>query len=656
MLNADALHQLRQLKTEIKAAKVVLPGTVKATQGRFGFVALDDGRELYLPQEQMQRVLPGDRIQIVEQTDANGKTFAEVDALESSSLTTFVGRYLIKGKGHFVAPDTVGINRWIFIPPKAREGADDGDFIYCRILRHPFKDGKGQAEVIRILGKPEQPGIERAMTLAQFDLDDRWPEAVTAELAVLDESYIEQAAAGREDLTEQPYVTIDNASTQDMDDALLARAVDDGWLLSVAIADPTALIPQDGATERHARQRATSIYFPGEPMPMLPEQVSTRLCSLMPDARRLAVVCDIQVNSDGSLGNASLRQAVIRSHAKLSYDLVASRLAGQSNDEYEALPEAVRDNLTQLQAVTRQLRQWRQEHALLSPERAEYRLRLDENKRIRSIEPSEQNDAHRLVEDCMVAANRSVANLLANHQAQVKGLYIQHPGIREGRQDNIAALLKAHAPDLAGNAIASLEGFRTLMQQAGSVTADVPVKAIISRQLARSEPAAEPAPHQGMGLERYTTFTSPLRKYHDFHVHRLVKHLLWGEPLALKSDALVDDLQQRQLLARQAANSLEQWLRCDYAVTLDKTSVRPGVISRTTSAGFFVQLLESGLEGFVSSKSLGEKYSFDPVTLQLKSKTATYQLEQPVAVRLEGVDQERRQINFNLVLPATTAP
>ncbi|MBE01962.1 MAG: 3'-5' exonuclease, partial [Euryarchaeota archaeon] len=168
MLNADALKQLRQLKSEIKERKVVYSGTVKATNGRFGFVALDEGRDVFLPPEEMQKVLPGDRVNITEQEVEKGKTQGVVDELLETHLTTFVGRYLVKGKGHFVAPDTPGINRWIFIPPQERQGAEPGDFIYCQIHRHPFRDGKGQAKVLRVIGKADEPGIERALTLASF--------------------------------------------------------------------------------------------------------------------------------------------------------------------------------------------------------------------------------------------------------------------------------------------------------------------------------------------------------------------------------------------------------------------------------------------------------------------------------------------------------
>ena len=647
MLNADALNQLRQLKTDIKENKVVFPGTVKSTNGRFGFVALDEGRDVFLPPEEMQKVLPGDRVNIVEQEADKGKTQGVIDELLESHLSTFVGRYLVKGKGHFVAPETPGINRWIFIPPKERMGAEPDDFVYCQIHRHPIKDGKGQAKVLRIIGKAGEPGIERAFTLANFDLADSWPEKVQLQADGLSEESITGHTDNREDRTAEPYVTIDSPGTQDMDDALKATPNATGWTLSIAIADPTALIEPNSPAEQEAYKRATAIYFPGEPLPMLPDSISTRLCSLMPDVPRLVLVCDLQVNNDGSLGEYSFHQAVSSSKGKLSYELVAHLIEGREDEDINALPDDVSNSLDQLHQVATALRKWRSEHALLSSDRPEFRLRLDENRRIRLIEPSVQNEAHRLVEECMVAANRCAADFLGQ---QGKGLFIQPPGLRDDRADNIRKLLEGYAPQLADIDASTADGFKALMKECEQLDAEVPVKAILSRQLARAELSAEPAPHQGMGLAAYTTFTSPLRKFSDYYVHRLIKAALWDAPITPLNKDQLETLQATQFKARQAANSLETWLKADFAKTLTDEPME-GIISRTVPAGFFVRLDCNGLEGFVSCRDLDGKFSFDPITLRLvhNKNGRIFQIEQRVTVSFVGVDDERRQINFKLV-------
>ncbi|MFE8070255.1 VacB/RNase II family 3'-5' exoribonuclease [Marinobacteraceae bacterium S3BR75-40.1] len=643
MLNSDALSQLKQLKKDIKSHKDLHKGTVKLVSNRFGFVTLDDGRDIYLPQEQAERVFPGDRIEINLVKGADGKSFAEVERLLDSALKTFVGRYQVRGKGHFAVPDLPTMGRWLFLPPKQRGEAKTGDLIRCRVTRHPFKSGNAQAEVVSVIGSPEEPGIERTYTLAKHELADEWPQAVLDEVGACSESDIEKLGEGRRDLRERPLVTIDAPSTQDMDDAVYAEPADNGWRVTVAIADPTALLPVDGPTEQSARERVSAGYFPGQSRPMLPEALSQQLASLQPQKPRLALVCEFDVHKDGSLGNYELYEALIESRAKLSYEAVAPFLEGQVDAEMKAQPEAVLNSLHHLGEASRHLRQWRQEHALVNADRPDYRLRLDENLKVRAIDKVWPTPAHKLIEECMVAANRCAADFLI--QRNEPALFIVHRGIRAEKHDNIRTLLDDHGAELNEHDPTTPAGFARIVRSEASP--EVPVRSIIMRQLERAELAPTAAPHHGMGLEAYTTFTSPLRKYTDFYVHRLIKHALEDKPYPKLDEQQLVQLQQGQVQLRMAVNEVEQWLKRQFAPQLADQDLEAQIV-HILPAGFQVRLAETGIEGFVSTKDMPEKYSFDPVTLRLSSKSQTFQLDQEVTVRFDTVDQERQQIRFVL--------
>lgn len=647
MLNADALKQLRQLKSDIKANKEVYPGSVKATQGRFGFVTLDDGRDIYLPPEQMQRVLPGDRIETSLHEDGSGKTYGEVDKLLERRLSTFVGRYQVRGNGHFVVPDVAGMSRWIFIPPKKRRGAQVGQYLHCRLSRHPINDGNAQAEILDVLGCPDDAGIERRYTLAKFHMNDGWSEEILAQLAAFDEDRVSRAGAQREDLQGLPFVTIDAASTQDMDDALYVEALNEGWRLWVAIADPTSLIEPGSPLDREAFHRACSAYFPGEVRAMFPDAISVRLCSLVPETPRLALVCRIDVGADGSLGDFHLSEGLIRSRAKLSYEQVSEFLDQGASGSLTGVEPAVTDNLRRLGQLGTLLRGWRRRHALIAGDRPDYRLRLDERGKIRSIERQQPGPAHRLVEECMVAANRCAATFLSEQEA---GLFVTHRGIRADRVEAVRELVRNLLPALADCDPAAPEGFARIVREAPDSADGIPVKAVIMRQLERAELSSRPAPHQGMGLPAYTTFTSPLRKYTDFQVHRMIKQRLASRPLPLLDDTALAELQRAQGQVRAAANEVEQWLKCQF-IAPQVGQAFAATITRTLPGGFVVRLDDTGIEGFVPVKDLGEKFSYDPVTLALTSPSQRLLPEQPLSVKLAEVDMERRQIRFRWAPP-----
>jgi len=648
MFKNDALSQLKQLKKEIKASRNLQMGTVKGTGNKFGFVTLDIGKDVFLPPDEMQKVLPGDRIEVEVKKDDKKKTVAAIERLIESPTKVFFGKYITRGKAHFVEADIPGMARWFFVPPPKRKNAKSKDMVRCRVTQHPVRSGKAQASIEAVIGNELTPGIEWEYALAKHSIEKEWSEDILAEANQLDESIISEAIANREDLRALPFITIDSRSTTDMDDALWAEANDQGWLLRVAIADPCALIPPQSLIEKEALKRATSIYMPGMHIPMLPPKLAADLGSLVEGQDRLAKVVELNIDRSGALGDYRIFNAVIKSHRKLSYGDVASSLAKENRD----LDEETTDLLMTLGSLAEALRSWRDQHALLHEGRTEFFLEIGDNRKIATIKEKILTPAHTLVEECMVAANRCVADLLSDklHSA----VFIQHQGLRPERKESVEALIREKLPSFPPEGLDHLDSYRDCVQALGRDDALRPILAVLTRQLEKSFISSGAGPHFGMGLPVYTTFTSPLRKGNDFVLHRLIDAYLSRdgkvEPISEKALKHIED---QWRVVRTAVNDVEQWLKCQFMA--NATGIYSARVMRCFATGFQVRLNESGIEGMVSTREMDGKYSFDQDRLRLVGKAATFELDQEISVRLKMVDWSRKQIQFEVVEPSSEA-
>ncbi|MFT5719218.1 MAG: ribonuclease R [Oleiphilaceae bacterium] len=645
MLKLDTLNQLNQLKTNIKASRNIENGTVKGSAHKFGFVTLDSGKDVYLPPDEMQKVLPGDRIEVEIIKDAKKKKMAKIERLLESPTNVFCGKYVTKGKTHFVEPDIPGLSRWLFVPPQKRKNAKAQDLVKCRITQHPFKTGNAQASVIELLGNDKVIGIERSYVCSKYDISTKWNDQVEAQLETLNEAVIDAKKSDRDDLSDLPFITIDAASTVDMDDALYATKNDQGWVLSVAIADPCALIEADSAIEKSALLRATSIYFPGQPVPMLPEKLAGDLCSLVAGKDRLVKVINVQVMPDGALGEYQLSNAVIRSRQKLSYTDVSAYIANDdaSNNDVQ-IDDAVKPSLACLQAVSDALLQWREKHLLTQQNRTEFSISLDESQKIASITERPTTLAHKIVEESMVAANRCIAELLA--QSGQDSLFITHNGVRSDRLDPVQKIINEQVAACENSDLSELNDFVKVMSTVSGSEALKPVHLVMTRQLEKSRQTSNPAPHFGMGLKQYTTFTSPLRKANDYLIHRQLSSLKDGKPTASIDAIELEKLALKLQNARGAVFDVEQWLKCQFMVK--DTDVHQASVLRAFSTGFQVRLLANGIEGFVSTKEMEGKYSFNQDQLSLTGKVLSFKLDQIIEVQVKQIDWSRKQIQFEL--------
>lgn len=646
MLNQDSLAQLKGLKSQMEAEKERAEAVVKGTQARYGFAVLDDGREIFIPPDEMLKAFPDDRVRVCIRPTSDNKTVADIEKLVDSPLADFTGRCVRKGKAFFVQPDLPQLKRWLFIPPHARNGVKEGDYVRCAILRHPIRDGKPQAKILSVLGNDDTPGIENLYCMAKYRLPAEWGSAAQKDLeqCLADTSPLQSST--RRDLTDLEFISIDAAKTQDIDDALYAEISSDGWTLFVAIADPTAYIPRDSQLHRDVAARGTSVYFHGDVLPMLPEALSQDTCALSEGVDRPALVCRIPVSDSGEVGSAEFIEATIRSRAKLSYFAVDRYLNGQAD---ELMSHA--SPLEALYQVYRALRARREAQELVMEDRQEFRWVLGDDKQIDHIEPYEKLLSQKLVEECMVATNRCAARFLAEHEAS--GPFVSHPGFRGDRLDETRKFLAMHAPETAELDPGSKSGYRNIMRALGASASGLPLRAMVNRLLTRAELTQTPGLHMGMALDCYTNCTSPLRKYADFLVHLQIKAVLAGQEPKITEQAMLDQLRGKLATARGATGEAERWLASRYLERLAKAE--PGrrfaaTVSHINSSGFTARLADCGLEGVVDLRKDPEKFSYDKWTASLTSTTRRFALEQKVEVCFEGIDRDNGfQVQFSLV-------
>lgn len=641
MLDKNALTQLQGLKDQIEADKEYAEGIVKATRHRFGFVVLDDNREIFLAPDEMQRVLPGDRVSIVikpvasNDKKAKSQTAGELEKLLSTSVDCFVGEVVQKGKAFFIAPDVpelANFTRWLFIPPNARSGAKQGDLVQCQLQRHPFGDGKPAVKVLQNLGNMHTPGIENEYCALRAGIARYLPKTSVQSLDQALKTMPDTAAA-RTDFTALPLVSIDAASTTDIDDAICAESIEDGWKLSVAIADPSALIGHSSSMTKVIAERGTSHYFHGTAIPMLPDSVS-KPAALAPAENRPAIVCQLTIAATGETSNASLALGTVCSKAKLSYQEVDGIIEGNTDHDMSA-------EIATLHACFQALRSWREQNELVIEHRTDYRWILDETKQIGSIEPVAKRTSQILVEECMVAANKAIASEL--RASDKPGPFVTHAGIRRDKSDEAKEFLNRFLPEMAETDFSTIEGFRALINALNAATDERPLRAMVNRLMARASFSVKAAPHMGMAVPLYTNGTSPLRKALDYCVHLQLKAMLGDTSVTPAQATVFDAINQASAKNRQAVNTAQNWLTCNFLNKLaagGENQFDASVVHINTS-GFTVRLDKNGLEGVIDLRSHNDKFSFDKWEMSLKSKNARFALGQQIRVEYQPAEKPR---------------
>lgn len=635
-------------------------GTVQGHPEGFGFFIPDDGSEdMFLSAREMHSVMHGD-IVLAYQTgfDRRNRPEGKIHEVVTHANATVVGRFFTEHGVGFVIPDNKRLTQDLSIPLEFAGGAKNGQIVLAEIIAFPTKRNQAIAKVVHILGEHMAPGMEIEVAIHAHGIPADWPDEVLAEVHKIPQRVSEGEIKKRSDLRELAFVTIDGEDAKDFDDAVYCyRKSKGGYQLYVAIADVSHYVGVDSIIDQEAARRGNSVYFPEKVVPMLPEALSNGICSLNPQVDRLCMVAEMAISEEGKITRSQFYRAVFHSHARLTYTQVNEwLLKGQAPLEFEHLWPV----LQSLHGLYGILIKARKHRGAIDFETTETRIEFDENRKIQKIIPVIRNEAHRIIEECMLAANVSVARFL--EKAKIPLLYRVHETPDE---DKIAALrlfLGELGLQLGGGKKPHPKDF----QKTIAAVVDRPEKHLIEtvmlRSLKQAQYVEENNGHFGLAYSSYTHFTSPIRRYPDLLIHRAMAHLIDKNGEAASFVYSAEDMSRygkhcsaTERRADEATREVISWLKCEYMQ--DKLGqVFPGTISAVTGFGIFVELNEIYVEGLVHITSLkSDYYAFDAVKHRLRGERTghVYRLGDKITVLVARVDLDERKIDFALAEAGT---
>ncbi len=638
--------------------KDLIVGRVIGHPDGFGFLKPDEGGDdLFLSPRQMRVLMHNDRavVRVVGVDQRGRREGALVEVLERSNHRVVGRLYLETGVG-FVAPDNKRLPQEIVIPEGDLAGARHGQIVVAEITEQPTKRTQPVGRIAEILGDHMAPGMEIDVAIHAHELPVAWPEVVLDEIAGLKSEVDEAAKQGRVDLRRLPLVTIDGVDARDFDDAVYCEAKPQGWRLLVCIADVSSYVQTGTALNQEAHLRGNSVYFPDRVIPMLPEVLSNGLCSLNPQVDRLCMTCELYIDREGKVTRSRFFEAVMRSHARLTYDEVAAMLV--EGDEHLRRRHAdLLGPLQELYALYQTLHRTRCQRGAIDFDTTETRIVFDKDKKVERIVPVQRNDAHRLIEECMLAANVAAARFLERKRLPV--LYRIHDGPPEDKLMALREFLAELGLRLPGGKKPQAKDFADLLESVKGRPDTHLIQTVLLRSLAQAVYSPDNVGHFGLAFPAYTHFTSPIRRYPDLLVHRAIKHALasgraedfdYSRP---EMQVLGEHCSSTERRADEATRDAVDWLKCEYM--LDKVGEEfAGIITSVTSFGIFVELEQIYVEGLVHITALGnDYYHFDPVGHRLTGGRSgqVYRLGDPVRVKVAAVNLDDRKIDF---VPAET--
>ena len=673
-------------------------GVVQGHRDGHGFISRDDGGpDIYLPPNEMRAVLHKDIVKArILRSDRKGRPEGRVLEIIERSSQPIIGRLLQESGVWLVAPEDKRYGQDVLIPRGATGSARAGQVVVVELVEPPALYGQPVGRIAEVLGEVDDPGMEIEIAVRKYSVPHIFSNACLEQAKALPEAVRAQDFAGRIDLTDVPLVTIDGEDARDFDDAVYCepatlgrgKTAAEGWRLLVAIADVSHYVENGSAIDIDAYDRATSVYFPRRVIPMLPEKLSNGLCSLNPEVDRLCMVCDMLVTQEGAVYAYQFYPAVMWSHARFTYTEVAAILGNTRGPEAIKRKELV-PHLLNLHGVYESLLKARQQRGAVDFETTETQIVCDENGRIEKIVPRTRNVAHRLIEEAMLAANVCSAQFIA--QSKHAGLFRVHEGPTPEKLEALRAYIKALGLGISLGDTPKPGDFQTIAKATQDRPDALQIHAMLLRSMQQAIYTPANSGHFGLAFDAYTHFTSPIRRYPDLLVHRVIKAVLAqtryqlpvlpipgeahaklarrlekgraGKPLdtvAKPKKASAESLawqaaglhcSANERRADEASRDVEAWLKCKYMYE-HLGEEYSGVVTSATSFGLFVTLDAMYVEGLVHITELGGEYfRFDEVRQELRGERTgiRYAIGTRVDIQVSRVDLDGRKIDFRLV-------
>ena len=621
----------------------LLTGTVIANPKGFGFVSLDKGgKDLRLSSQQMKLVFHGDKIKarlLSRNLDAE-----VVEVVET--IKTLVGRLHIEKGESYVVVDDKRIKHNIKIT-ELLDGCVDSQVVIVEILSSPTLESDATGRITTILGNYLDEGVEVDSAIYRHQIPSVFSEKTLSESVKLPTKVLEIDKKNRVDLTSFELITIDGDDSRDFDDAVYAKPSKDGWKLIVAIADVSHYVSEGSSLDAESFERGNSVYFPHKVVPMLPETISNGLCSLNPNVERLCMACEMNINPLGELLDYKFYSAVMLSHARLTYGQVNEILESKKSPLRNKFSNVV-ENIDFLYGLYKTLRISRQKRGVMDFDRIESQILFDDKGKIENIVARKRNDAHKLIEECMLMANQATAKFLQKNNEDF--LYRNHPKPTAEKVEVTRQFLSAIGLTLEGGIKPESKDFAKVLRNAKGREDENIIKTVVLRTMKQATYTPINDGHFGLAFEDYTHFTSPIRRYPDLLVHRAIKRVLKSKsrPPSKKMIELGAHLSMTERRADDASRDVEQWLKCEYM--RDKVGENfNGIISGVAGFGLFVELSEVFVEGMISIRDLKDDYFiFDDVHHQLKGQNSgkIYRLGDMIKVKVASVSLDDRKIDF----------